>query len=567
MYPHRKVAGGAGRCLLLALLGTLLGASTGYGVAFISSFTDENDEYRLFTDLTNQPDALFSWDGNLITYKLDATIYDAFPLAKQRQQIRLGMQRWSEAHNRARGTEFDYTRQGNDNSYFDLRSIVMHEMGHVLGSQHVDVAWDRDQMNYVPTGGGGWMAQADMGTEIMQERIARGEIRRILTHDELDMHDHAYNRTVTFQEVFGNTPADITILACDGCLGFGGVEDSEARVANQPISGRRITEGIFYIGDGEYNGTPIGFKTLKQSWEFENDFFPQGVHEVVIRTRGTDNPNPISQSNHGLGQFDSYGTVYIPTLGILNFEDMAHRWFNASLANTVPLGSTIRLALEQDVPDWYVISAAAQDASNNAHGLQLITLNPWQNDLLNPEDDEPGEDLGITGKTVLNNGVRIVAPDDLTTSITEISLAKIGDLGLKQLEDLSGETLELLRTLGLLETIPLSSPIVLGPGEDYVFVFDGERSDLPSDMLGRGNFMLMNRPDLANEELFLFAGNSNVKTYGVIGSGVYVPEPRTLAFSVLGIACGIVSRGRRYLARTASLELTSTRFRPERLAL
>src|SRR5690606_24335809 len=169
---------------------------------------------------TNQPDALFSWDGNLITYKLDATIYDAFPLAKQRQQIRLGMQRWSEAHNRPRGTEFDYTRQGNDNSYFDLRSIVMHEMGHVLGSQHVDVAWDRDQMNYVPTGGGGWMAQADMGTEIMQERIARGEIRRILSHDELDMHDHAYNRTVTFQEVFGNTPADITILACDGCLGF-----------------------------------------------------------------------------------------------------------------------------------------------------------------------------------------------------------------------------------------------------------------------------------------------------------------------------------------------------------
>jgi hypothetical protein len=411
----------------------------------------------------------------------------------------------------------------------------MHEMGHVLGSQHVNIAWERDQMNYVPSGGG-WVAQADMGTEVMHDTIAKGEIRRVLTHDELDMHDHAYNRTVTFQEVFGDTPAELNILACGGCLGFGGVEESQQRVNGQPESGQEITEGIFFVGAGSYQGTPIGFKTLKQSWEFDNDFFPQGIHEVVVRTRGTDNPVPISQSNHGLGQFDSYDTVYIPTLGILNFEDMAHRWFNASLADTVPLGSTIRLAVEQDVPDWFVLSAAALDIDRNGHGIQLIAINPWQNTFLNPDDDEPDEDFGISGKTVLNNGFRIVGTDDLTTLITEVSLAKIGDLGLNQLEDLSSETLELLRTTGRLETIAFSSPIPLAPGEDFVFVFDGQTGDLPRELIARGNFMLLNRPDLVDEELFVFTRSSgNVRTYGVIGGGVFVPEPAAFVLLCLGL--------------------------------
>src|SRR5690606_38039315 len=177
---------------------------------------------------------------------------------------------------------------------------------------------------------------------------------------------------------------------------------------------------------------------------------------------------------------------------------------------------------------------------NNAHGLQLITLNPWQNTLLNPDDDEEGDDLGISGKTVLNHGFRIVGPDDLTTSISEVSIAKLGGLGLNRLEDLSNETLEMLRTTGQLETIPLAAPLIIAPGEDYVFVFDGERSDLPSELLSRGNFMLLNRPDLVDEELFLFARSTNVRSYGVIGGGVFVPEPSSiilLLVSCIAVSC------------------------------
>lgn len=536
MNPRRRHAWTTSLLRFVALLlATAMLPSQCRAVAFISSFPDPNGDFRLFTDLANEPDSIFSWDGSVITYKLDASIYQAFPLAKQREQIRLGLSEWSEAHNRPRGTNFDYTRQSNDNSYFDLRGIVTHELGHVLGSQHVNIAWDRDQRNYVPDGGG-WIPQQDAGTEVMHDTVARGEIRRVLTHDELDMHDHAYNRTVTFQEVFGNTPADLNIMTCDGCLGHGGVEESHERVNGQPASGREITEGVFYIGDGQYNGTPIGFKTLKQSWEFENDFFPQGVHEVLIRTRGTDNPTPTSQSNHNLGQFSLFDTVYVPDLGILNFEDMAHRWFNPNNGDTVPLGETIKLALQQDVPDWFVLSAAAQDVDDNAVAVGLVTIPPWQNSLLNPDDDQEGDDLGISGKTVTAKGFRIVGPDDLTTTISEVSFAPIADLNISRLEDLSSATLEELRTLGRLETVLLSSPITIGPGDDFVFVLDGERSDLPADLLGQGNFQLLDRPDLADEELFVFADTGSVRTFSVINSGVFVPEPSAIVAMLMGCA-------------------------------
>jgi len=88
----------------------------------------------------------------------------------------------------------------------------------------------------------------------------------------------------------------------------------------------------------------------------------------------------------------------------------------------------------------------------------------------------------------------------------------------------------------------------MGPGDDFYVIFEGTPNTIPPEILKQGNYLFLDRPDLLNGELFVYAqslaGDALVGNYGLLGVPVNgrLPDPATLALLGLG---GLAALARR----------------------
>ena len=531
-----------------AILCAWIAPSTALGFGSWSQETDPTG----YTHFNNNPNDFPSWDKTNITYKIDASFTATWPNPLVSGQIREAFNQWDWASWTAPGSQYSYNRANGWQNFGDIRSVAVHELGHVLGIRHPNQAAAVSR-NWRP-GGGGLVQQADQGNEVMRSWINPGDYNHVLSHDELDAFNRLYSADISFSEVFGATPADVTISSYTAGVNnwaLGGWSGNW-RNAGDHSQGIRITSGQIQFNDS--SGQPLGFKTLGINWDYQN-VGGKPTRGFQIRTNGTNSNNPLfhfdNQWPAAGNRFTTFNTV---GAGSNAKDDRVHTWGN-SLAGDIPDSELIHVGLEQDVWDWNVVSAQVLHPDGTKTNAPLLSFHDWSNTIVvgtpAAADDQHGNEEELTTALLTRvraRGIRLAAPD-VASVVTNISVGLADGLNLR-LEDLNRELVDRLRKLKRFETLDLS-PITLGPGGDFFLILEGTPNDIPGEILEQGNFVLLNRPDLLDQELVLVAQSQSeqavVGTFALLGvpPNTRVPEPATLSLLALGGAVLVRIRRRR----------------------
>jgi len=562
------------------------------------------------TDIPNEPNRFYRWDPDpdflgtpVIHWKMTNQFRQRFPLAKQQEQVRLGIAEWEEgifsATRRAAPT-YGWTRWSGVSDFFDLRTIVTHELGHVLGSQHTDAAWFNDsdgddsngiqpfQLNFRRVGNA-WQAGPPLGGEIMNEGndavslpgskptkgLPPGAYWRTLSQDELDFLDHAYPVAIDFVEVGPNANADLEIdLFAVGAgpggnnaaLGIGGPDSTEAFDSNDPSQGRRILAASAKVR--EEASLPIGFKALPRNWEITNDT-GESINSVIITARGTNNPIPTTWSSDEFTFQGALAPPPPPDPRAFDLEDVAHL-FTSAQNGPVGSGQTVEVGLRKDVWDWTVAGSQAIQSDGDFVDIGLVSITGFNVvSPVVPSGDDPGDDLTTPDDglfplqgtfDVLAQGFQIINQDSIEVTVSELAVGAAPDLDPNRTDLLNADTLAELSRFGDLQFVSLDDPFRLDPGEAFFFLLFGDPSGLPEDVLQGGNWMAIDVPSgIESEQLFVYAatqgggfqvGNFALLNTPVFGLDATVPEPGTFTLAIIVAIAGLCSskiarRGRR----------------------
>lgn len=548
---------------ILALAAVVASANSAAGFALSSPFGPGP------ADLINLPDNFYSFDESLITWRMSDSFLAAFPDPILQNQVRLAMGEWQTAASSAErrsSTRWNWTRNNGYQPVIDLRTAVIHEVGHALGFQHADAsyfnetgpgdtAWNR---NYRLDGAGDPFVAPPAGGEVMNEGnavgflpsqkppsgIPPGAYWRTVSRDEVAALDYAYGRPLAFQEVGpGVTPMILVDTFVGGgglAVGVGGPDVSLFRDPSNHAAGSRILLSSIAISDNP--GTPIGLLTRASAWSYTNNT-GESLSALTLRSEGTSNGEPLGVTSSGTHRFTDYEQAN--TTALHQFENRGHR-FLEPLGGSIPTGSTVDFGLTLDAWDWSVERATAITTDGDAIGLPLISLTGWvQGGYGSPGSGSSGgaptDALGLSemlGQFVPTaQGFRVVASDQ-RVSLSEVAFASVAGLGLG-LDDLNPATLAELDTEGRLVRLPFQT-VEIAPGEDLVLVLDGLVDDLPEELQQSGAFQLLNdarwTEAMARGEILVYSRVSGaaglVDAFSLINSapivGRAVPEPTSL---------------------------------------
>ncbi len=556
-------------------------------------------------NIVNEPNNTWSWNTDApITYKFDQNFLNAFPDTRIHDQVRLALQTWQQAAVTANGTTsrtFSFFRDNGLQPFGDIRTIALHEIGHVLGFDHPDEAEGMGN-NFRPDDSGVWRPASALeapdgrGTgnefevELMHSSFEAGQYNHVLSNDELDAFRFAYDgrnnnsfSNLRFQEVEMGEDADITLGTF---LGFGSSwalapPDGQARVPTDRSQGGRIdTAQILF---NQNSTSPMGFQTLALNWDVINS--RSDTVKLEVQTTGTNNQEPLFR-------FDNTNTARAftlaknDTLGPDFKDDLLHRWEDP-IGGVIPSGDVMHVGLEQDVWDWEVVAAQATAPDGRQHDVPLMTIHNWSQSVVREDRSGSSPDQGLVSRLnseAVARGIQIIAPAG-TAEVFDLWVAPAGGLNLG-LDDLNRQTFNqffddgsLIRvtefadiTLGrsLLPPDPTDPPPPCDPltvpfcpidpidpvdpteglFEDFIIILDGELSDLPEELREQGNFVFASLPaGVLDDELFVaissFSGDSLVTSYALLNTAPVVTDPvvKKADFNQDGLISGLDING------------------------
>jgi hypothetical protein len=513
-----------------------------------------------FSDVLSNPNDHLHWNNTTITYSFDPTFNSLFPDARIKDQIRLALATWSNASAIGYGPTFGYAYFDSLEmpAFADIRSITLHELGHALGLGHPGPssnpgAGSHYNLNFIEVPGGGnpsTLTQVSSSqpanspsTEVMYAYFSSGEYRRILTWDELDAYAYVYgNQVLTFTEVPNN--GNIVFK------GYSGPPGNFAVTAVAGVQGNVASGSVITSATISYNVTPpikLGYQTHGINWSCQNNLFK--VHRVVVRTHGTDNlvPDAYWDNNYTPYVFNSGGppsSLSAAGAGLKN--DVIWSWTLPGItsATDIPTGTIFHPGLALDANNWSVANSQCFDISGTISSTLPLSVADYMDNAvvafpLVARDGVSGPDEhALTYYFNPTNfscgrGFSIIASDAPSTAISHFQYADVTGMGLS-LSNLNLAGLEQLQTNGLVVTVTNFGSYDLASNQRFVLLLSGGTNCLPSDVIGTGNYLIMNRPDLLTRELFLAWQSTNSEN--VVQNFALLGEPPTGSLPALAIS-------------------------------
>ena len=573
--------------------------------------------------VTANPNDHWTWVPNnplpaptniVITYKFDQNFINFFSSAQDtgfgpglyqiEDQVRMALNRWStssdcsyngDPSDNLYGTSDDFiygigsyarisTANNNVNAqlvtgvpnnfqtFVDIRTATLHELGHVMGLAHpctTNTAYNfryfpytsqipaiqSAALTYGPGGPGNPYVntlaggQTPTGGEVMSPVEGPGWINHIPSWDDLDGYNISYaNTTVTFEEVFSNTPAQITFTtynANDPTVVANGIPYGRLQDPN-PMDGVLITNGIV-----EYNTGcmyQIGFARHGINWNIRPG---QKLDTLYFDIHGSDDLNCASYN----GTPETYNgafanAVEMPFSDPIDFKDDTTWEWTGPTPDPIQSTSTVHVGFSLDVQDWTIASAGLSYNGGSEVGLPMMSISfedfypgaPGLETALNSNPNSNSKATALTtipsnsalygsgGSNSVSHGLYLVAPKSASSAITvsDLQIADVTGMGLT-FSNLTSALLNQLSTSGQMTTVSNFGPYTLQPEQAIAVVLQGSAANLPTNIVQNGNYLVYNRPDLAGKELFAYwkssANGALVENFALAGEPPIVTAP------------------------------------------